>query len=804
MAIEGRVTGVEDGAIHGWIAAGAMDEAYLEALIEGEGPFGRALAMPGDDGRLHFAIPIPEVLRDGRMRFLDVRPLGGDRPLAGGPVIYDGGLLEAPTATNATAPADIEPAPFLIDGLVAFEPPNVIEGWAWAPDQPGRRIRLEIMAGGRLVTQITADKLRDDLKAEGIGDGRYGFRVDLSRLLRRGPHDLTIRVAGFRDPLSGGVFRAGPFAADGEVDCPGYLDDDASRDLLAGLSLGTLAFNAQRIAPERLTPRLVNRLRRERLSWVGAAKGEAALVLLPGADAKGWGLQSYPDTAVLEAGWDAAGLRALAERAAWLFFAGPGDLIHPSAADIAARQDGADALCWGRFAADEPRAGSGGELYRRPPFDPVTARHGAISDTTLAIRGAALAGAPDAVLDALARGRVHPLWFWLGGAGLNWRVLTPALTTGARAVLSRQEVETDEAIYRTILAEEGAGLVLERTSADMPFPYALVPTRRAARVSVLMSFRGGPALTLRSIHSIARQRLSGELELVLVDNQSEPAEAKAILDGARRLVGDERVIALSYDAPFSHSAQNNLAARAARGEVVVLCNNDVVLIEPTLLEQLAAWALRDGVGTVGCRLEDPERGGGSYGHIYAPPALDPYLPLLRENPDPAFGRHVHACPGVTLALGAMEKTRFLALGGLDERDFPIGYNDVDLMLRGTQAGLTHLYLGHLDAIHARGSSRTGDNEDTQALAIRERFAAAGLGYLHQLSRERIETGRPELRGDAPEAPAEAEALIASLKSALDARRALEARRAELAGTLLQGSDLLSRLGDQLKGQAPEA
>ena len=152
----------------------------------------------------------------------------------------------------------------------------------------------------------------------------------------------------------------------------------------------------------------------------------------------------------------------------------------------------------------------------------------------------------------------------------------------------------------------------------------------------------------------------------------------------------------------------------------------------------------------------------------------------------------------------MEKTRFLALGGLDERDFPIGYNDVDLMLRGTQAGLTHLYLGHLDALHARGSSRTGDNEDTQALAIRERFAAAGLGYLHQLSRERIETGRPELGGGAPAAPAEAEALIASLRSALDARRALEARRAELAGTLLQGSDLLSRLGDQLKGEAPEA
>ena len=803
MAIEGRVTGVEDGAIRGWIATGSSDEAYLEALIEGEGPFGRALATPGDDGRLHFAIPIPEVLRDGRMRFLDVRPLGADRPLAGGPVIYDGGLFDAPGAA-AIPVSNAEPEPFLVEGRVAFEPPNVVEGWAWSPDQPGRRLKLEIVAGGRVVAQITADKLREELKAEGIGDGLYGFRVDLSRLLRRGPYDLTIRAVGFREPLPGGTQRVGPFAADGEVDCPGYLDDDAERAMLASLPFEHLAFDAQRIAPDRLTPRLINRLRRERLSWTDADRGVAALVVLPGGDFAGWGLQSYPGTVTLSAGSGVSDLRAMAGRAAWLFLAGPGDLIHPSAADLVMRLDGADAVHWGRFVADAPRAGSAGELHRRPPFDPVTARQGSISDTTLALRGRVLAQAPDAVLDALLEGRIHPLWFWLAGQALTWRGLTPALTTGDRRILSRQEVETDEAIYRSILAGEGARFTLEHALADLPFPYALVPVRRAPRVSVLMSFRGRPSLTLRCIHSIARQRLSGELELVLVDNQSEPAEARSILDGARRLLGEARVVALSYDAPFSHSAQNNLAAQAARGGVIVLCNNDVVLIEPTLLEQLAAWALQPGVGTVGCRLEDPERGTGSYGHVFAPPSVDPYQPLLRENADPAYARHIHACPGVTLALGAMEKGRFLALGGLDETDFPIGYNDIHLMLRATEAGLTHLYLGHLDAAHARGSSRTGDNEDAQALAIRERFPSAGLGYLHQLARERIETGRPDLRGEATEAPAEAAALVASLQSALDARRALEARRAELAGALLDGSDLLSRLGDQLKGEAPEA
>ena len=815
MAIEGRVTGIAEGAIRGWLAAGATDEpGYLEALVDGEGIFGRTRATPGEDGRLHFSIPIPEALRDGRMRFLDVRALGSDRPLAGGPVIYDGGLLDGPAATDAPTGTGFEPPPFLVEGQVTFTPPDLVEGWAWAPDEPGRRLQLEITAGGRVIAQITADKLRDELKADGVGDGLYGFRVDLSRLLRRGPHAVTIRVAGFNEPLPGGALRVGPFAADGEVDCPGYLDDDATRRRLASLPFEHLAYNAQRIAPERLAPRLINRLRRERMAWTDTDAGETVLLVLPGGNADEaaalWALQSYPHAALHQAA-DAATIRDVARRAAWLFFAGPGDVIHPSAAAIVARIDG-EVVLWGRFVADEARAGSAGTVYRRPPFDPATVRHGAVSDTTLTVRGEVLAGAPDAVLAALAAGRLHPLWFWLAGRDLRWRGLDEALTSsiGDRPALPCEAVQTDDAVYRAILSEEGGGFSLERTSQDLPFPYALVPLRRAATVSVLLSFRGRVALTLRCINAVARQRLSGELELVLVDNQSTPAEAQAVLDGARRLLGVERVTALSYDAPFSHSAQNNLATRAARGEAIVFCNNDVVLREPTLLEQLAAWSLQDGVGAVGCRLEDPERGIGSHGHIFAPPSADPFQPLLRENPDPSFGRHVHACPGVTLALAAMDRARFLDLGGLDETDFPIGYNDIDLMLRASRAGLTHLYLGHLDAEHARGSSRTGDNEDAQSLLIRQRFPEAALGYLHQLSCERIETARPELQGerrtDDPGVESSVETtstqdaeLTATLQSTLEARRALEARRTEIARSLLAGSDLLTRLGDQLRG-----
>jgi GT2 family glycosyltransferase len=786
---------VDDGAIVGWIAAGDADgEAHVEAVAIGEGPFGRVRAEPGEDGRLHFVIPLPAAFHDGRMRFFDVRPLGSERPLDGGPVIFDGGVF-TPSPPAETQEAAAAP-PQLVEGQVRFSPPGVAEGWAFAPQTPERRLKLELLAGGRLVTAFAADQPRPELEPEGRAG--HGFSIDLARLLRRGPHDIVIRVAGFAEPLPGGRFRAGPFAPDGEVDCPGYLDDEASRDQIGRLPFEHLAFEARRIAPGRIARRLINRLRRERNSLAGADLAPAVLLLLPGDGAEEaeavWRLQSYPHLGVARAADGAAAMRRAAGAAGQVLFARPGDLIHPSTAAIAARLD-ADAVTWSRFCADDGRAGSGGTALRRPPFDAVTARHGAITDTTLAVRGRVLASAPDEALDALAAGRAHPLWFWLAGQQLDIRLHPEALTSSVGPPpdpAPREQMLADEAFYRRRLAEEGGDFTFERTREDLPFPWVLVPARRAKLTSVLVPFRGKPAMTQRCIMSLARQKLSGELELVLVDNQSEPDEAQAVLDGARRMLGPERVTSLVWDAPFNHSAQNNLAARAARGEVVVLCNNDVTLEDPDLLEQLGAWALQPGVAGVGCRLEDPERSVGSYGQLYAAPSDDPFAPPLRENADPAYGFHLHACAGATGALLAMARDRYLELGGLDEVRFPVGYNDLDLMLRATAQGLKHLYLGHVGARHVRGSSRTGDNEDLQALWLNQAYPAAAADRLAQLAQVRIWSERSR-----PAAPPAEEA---ELRERLQARHAAELNRAETARSLGRAAELVRRLEQELGGE----
>ena len=79
------------------------------------------------------------------------------------------------------AGADVAPGPLEgnIDGLDG----NTLTGWAFAPAHPDMSVVLEVLDGDTLVARLTANRFRDDLAAAGIGDGRHGFELALSRSL---------------------------------------------------------------------------------------------------------------------------------------------------------------------------------------------------------------------------------------------------------------------------------------------------------------------------------------------------------------------------------------------------------------------------------------------------------------------------------------------------------------------------------------------------------------------------------------------------------------------------------------------
>ncbi len=209
------------------------------------------------------------------------------------------------------------------------------------------------------------------------------------------------------------------------------------------------------------------------------------------------------------------------------------------------------------------------------------------------------------------------------------------------------------------------------------------------------------------------------LELLIVDNGSEEPETHALFD---RLRQDPRVRILDAPGPFNFSALNNRAAAEAKGEILLLLNNDIEMREPGWLAELVAHAVRPNVGAAGAKLLYPD-GKVQHGGVLLGIGVDKvagHCGHLLEGHDPGpFGRLAIAgnASAVTGACLAMRREVFEQVGGLDEARLKVSYNDVDLCLKVRAAGYDIVWTPWAELVHHESASRGLDHAGEK----RERF-----------------------------------------------------------------------------------
>ncbi len=250
------------------------------------------------------------------------------------------------------------------------------------------------------------------------------------------------------------------------------------------------------------------------------------------------------------------------------------------------------------------------------------------------------------------------------------------------------------------------------TSYRIRFPLPDTPPL----VSVLIPTRDGFTHLSRCLQSLERLTTYRHLELIVIDNQSQDAATLAYF-AELELAGKARV--LRYDHPFNYSAINNFGARHARGEVVLLLNDDVEVIVDDWIEEMLSFLLRDGVGAVGAKLLYPDRRlqhagvilgiGGVAGHSHK---------YAAEHDYGYFGRLVlpQGLSAVTGACLMVRREAFNAVGGLDEKNLAVAFNDVDFCLRLNEAGWRCVWTPYARLIHHESLSR--GYEDTPEKKLR--------------------------------------------------------------------------------------
>lgn len=256
-------------------------------------------------------------------------------------------------------------------------------------------------------------------------------------------------------------------------------------------------------------------------------------------------------------------------------------------------------------------------------------------------------------------------------------------------------------------ARRGVDASVERVRDSYRVRYAL--PAQPPLVSLIIPTRNGLELLRTCVQSILALTTYPHYEILIVDNGSDDPATLDWLAGVQR---DQRVRVLRDDRPFNYSALNNGAARQARGEVLGLLNNDLEVITPDWLDEMVSHALQPGTGAVGARLWYPDNTlqhagvivglGGVAGHAHSR--------MLRHH-DGYFGRAslLSAFSAVTAACLVIRKSIFEEVGGLNEIELEVAFNDVDFCLRVRELGYTNMLTPYAELYHYESATRGLDD-----------------------------------------------------------------------------------------------
>ena len=248
------------------------------------------------------------------------------------------------------------------------------------------------------------------------------------------------------------------------------------------------------------------------------------------------------------------------------------------------------------------------------------------------------------------------------------------------------------------------------------FPVAGVPGLLRVRyrvpenpplISIIIPTKDRYLLIFKCISSILEKTTYKDFEIIIIDNDTKDRDALEYLEV---LSSDCRIKIIRSAGSFNYSNLNNLGVSAARGDYVVLMNNDIEVITDDWIEEMLSFACQEDVGCVGARLWYPN---GSLQHAGIVLGIGGVASHAHKGiPSGNFGYFGRASAhqafsAVTAACLMVEKKKYLRVNGFDEK-LAVAYNDVDFCLRIKECGYRNILNPFAEFIHHESASRGDD------------------------------------------------------------------------------------------------
>ncbi|MDE6404201.1 MAG: glycosyltransferase, partial [Lachnospiraceae bacterium] len=297
----------------------------------------------------------------------------------------------------------------------------------------------------------------------------------------------------------------------------------------------------------------------------------------------------------------------------------------------------------------------------------------------------------------LAEGR------FLTGASAKYVTLKEdmLMRRGGRGEL-RQGADPD--IYHLLYDTSVSGT--ERCTRSGSENTAIAPHRM---VSVVIPSKDHPEVLEKCLRSFREKTQYRFYEWIVVDNGSS-GENREKMEALQKIYGFTYI----YEPmPFDFSRMCNLGEKRAKGDLILLMNDDIEIIEGSWLERMAGQAMLPHVGAVGAKLwyagtENIQHAGVT--NLKIGPSHK--LITFPDEEDYYFGRNrvTYNVAAVTAACLMVSRKKYEKVGGLDE-SLPVAYNDVDFCFKLLEAGYVNVQRNDVILCHHESLSRGLDEQN---------------------------------------------------------------------------------------------
>lgn len=265
------------------------------------------------------------------------------------------------------------------------------------------------------------------------------------------------------------------------------------------------------------------------------------------------------------------------------------------------------------------------------------------------------------------------------------------------------------------------------------------------RISIIIPFHDHPDLLRQCLDSILEKTSYPNFELLGVSNNSVQPDTFAVME--HYSAADRRIRFIRHDVPFNYAAINNFAACQVEGEHLLLLNNDMAVITPDWLEALLEHSQRPEVGAVGAKLYYPDDTIQHGGVIIGVGGIAGHAHRQFQQRHPGYFARLHLIQNLSAVTGAclmVKKSLYEAIGGMDEKNLPVAFNDVDFCLRLREQGYLNVFTPYCELYHHESKTRGG--EDTPQK--KQRFTKE-IAYMRKRHAAVLQNGDPYYNPNLP-------------------------------------------------------